>query len=314
MSSVICIGEMLIDFIGSKKESNLAGQESFIMKPGGAPANVACVIGALGGSCYFYGSVGKDGFGDFLEATLKQYNVQTQWLKRSDMPTTLAFVSIDSNGERDFIFYRGADADVSMTDIKTLKDANIRLVHFGAATGFLDGNLRITYIELLHKARMAGYFISFDPNYRDAFWSEKSDVFRAACDEFLQLADLVKLSEEEAFLISKASSEMEMVSYFRQNYKGTFAVTLGSRGALVFNDEWEMTIPAPKVKVIDTTGAGDAFVGALLLELSKKEQPQNTVRSLLDMKQYVESANQVASDICTELGALTALKKRIDIE
>jgi fructokinase len=314
MNAVICIGEMLIDFIGSKKECNLAGQESFIMKPGGAPANVACIIGALGGSCYFYGSVGKDSFGDFLETALKQYNVQTRWLKRSEMPTTLAFVSVDTDGERDFIFYRGADADVSMTDLKTFQDANIRLVHFGAATGFLDGNLRTTYIELLRKTRMEGYFISFDPNYRDAFWLEKPEVFKAACNEFLQSANLVKLSEEEAFLISETSSEQEMVSYFRQKYKGTFAVTLGSRGALVFNDEWEMTIPAPKVKAIDTTGAGDAFIGALLLELSKKEQPQNTVRSQMDMKQYAESANQVASDICTELGALTALKKIIDIE
>lgn len=314
MSAVICIGEMLIDFIGSKKESNLAGQESFIMKPGGAPANVACIIGALGGNGYFYGSVGKDGFGDFLEATLKQYNVQTKWLWRSEMPTTLAFVSVDTDGERDFIFYRGADADVSMTDIKTFKDANIRLVHFGAATGFLDGSLRTTYIELLHRSKQEGYFISFDPNYRDAFWSKKPEVFKAACDEFLQLADIVKLSEEEAYLISETNSELEMVSYFRENYKGTFTVTLGSRGALVFNDEWEMTIPAPKIKVIDTTGAGDAFIGTLLFELSKNKQPQETVRSQTVMKQYVKSANQVASDICTELGALTALKKRIDTE
>ncbi|MBV1756721.1 MAG: carbohydrate kinase [Dethiosulfatibacter sp.] len=314
MSSVICIGEMLVDFIGSEKDKNLAGQDSFIMKPGGAPANVACVIGALGGSSYFYGSVGKDGFGDFLEKTLKEYSVQTQWLERSNMPTTLAFVSVDSDGERDFIFYRGADAYVSMTDIEDFKDANIRLIHFGAATGFLEGNLRITYNKLLNRAKKEGYFISFDPNYRDAFWSEKSDVFRDYCNEFLQLADLVKLSEEEAFLISETNSEKEMISYFRGNYKGTFAVTLGSRGALVFNDDWEMTIPAPKVSVVDTTGAGDAFVGALLFELSKKEKPQNSVRSQTDMKQYVESANKVASDICTELGALSALKIKIDGE
>lgn len=314
MSAVICIGEMLIDFIGSKKDSNLAEQDSFFMKPGGASANVACVISSLGGSCYFYGSVGKDSFGDFLEKTLKRYNVQTQWLDRSDLPTTLAFVSVDTEGERDFMFYRGADADVSMVNMKSLEDSNIQLFHFGAATGFLEGNLRFTYNELLHRAKKKGYFISFDPNYRDAFWSEKSDVFRESCDEFLRLADLIKLSEEEAFLISETNSEMEMITYFRENYRGTFAVTLGSRGALVFNDKWEMTIPAPKVKVVDTTGAGDAFIGALLFELSDKEKPQDLVKSQKDMIKYVESANKVASGICTELGALSALKTKIDIQ
>ncbi|MDW7668426.1 MAG: carbohydrate kinase [Bacillota bacterium] len=313
MNSVLCIGEMLIDFIGSKKDSNLAGQESFIMKPGGAPANVSCVIGSLGGSCYFYGSVGMDGFGDFLETTLKDYSVKTQWLNRSSMPTTLAFVSIDSQGERDFIFYRGADADVSITNTENFEEVNIQIVHFGAATGFLEGNLKNTYIELLHRAKKEGYFISFDPNYRDAFWSEKPDVFRKSCDEFLRLADIIKLSEEEAFLISKVNNEKDMVEYFRNKYKATYAVTMGSRGALVFNKEWEMTISAPKVKVVDTTGAGDAFIGALLYELSNTDQPHSTVKSKTKMKKYIERANGVASNICTELGALSALKTEINI-
>ena len=313
MSSVLCVGEILIDFIGSKKDSNLAGQESFIMKPGGAPANVACVIGELGGSCYFYGSVGRDGFGDFLEKTLKEYNVKTQWLNRSNMPTTLAFVSIDSRGERDFIFYRGADGDLSMTSIEDFQEKHIKIIHFGAATGFLEGNLKTTYIELLGKTKKKGYFISFDPNYRDAFWSEKPEKFRKSCDEFLRLADIIKLSEEEAYFISKVNNEKDMVSYFRNNYKATFAVTLGSRGALVFNKEWEMTIPAPKVKVVDTTGSGDGFIGALLYELSNTEKPHSIVSSRTEMKKYIEKANRVASNICTELGALSALKTKINI-
>lgn len=314
MSAVICIGEMLIDFIGSRQDTRLARQESFMMKSGGAPANVSCVIGSLGGRCYFYGSVGQDGFGDFLEMTLKQYGVRTKWLKRSDKPTTLAFVSVDADGERDFVFYRGADADVKMDGMGLLVDQEIKLYHFGAATGFLKGSLKTTYRKLLHLANEKGCFITFDPNYRPAFWEQDLYLFRLACDEFLQLADLVKLSEEEAFLISEKVNTAEMVDYFRNNYKATFAVTLGSKGALIFNGSWEMTVPAPKVNVVDTTGAGDAFIGALLNELSNVANPQNAIQSQSEMLQYVKKANEVASEICTALGALTALRKINEIE
>lgn len=311
MNAALCIGELLIDFIGSKNACHLSHQSSFMMKAGGAPANVSCVIGALGGECYFYGAVGRDGFGDFLENTLKEFNVVTTNLKRTEKATTLAFVSIDEKGERDFVFVRGADAELEIEDLETVDYEKSQIVHFGAATGFLKGPLKQTYSELCNKAIQDKKCVSFDPNYRSAFWQTNQKDFIAATEAFLNKAHLIKLSDVEAFLLSGTNDLSTAIEFFKSKYDGTFAITLGADGVSLFCKEWDIRVPAPKVKAVDTTGAGDAFIGALIHALACNDDPFIALKSVELMKQYAETANKIAANICTEYGALTALEKYV---
>lgn len=313
MNKVLCIGEMLIDFIGADSEENLSHQLSFMMKAGGAPANVACAIGALGGDSLFFGAVGKDGFGDFLERTIKHFKVDASNLVRSDKPTTLAFVSVDRNGARDFIFVRGADADLHLADLDEGSYKSGRIVHFGAATGFLDGHLNRTYHQMLINALADGKCVSFDPNYRSAFWAHDKETFVARVMPFVEKAHLIKMSDEEAILIS-GLSDLEMAKvFFKTRYDGTFAITLGDKGVDVFNKAWSIHVPAVEVVVKDTTGAGDAFIGALLYSLSYSQSPLDTLRDQSIMKGFTTIANEVAGMVCSEFGALTALENMMNI-
>lgn len=309
MKSILCIGELLIDFIGAESGKTISKQTSFMMKAGGAPGNVACTIGALGGKCYFLGAVGKDGFGDYLIDTLKSFNVETETIKRSDKQTTLAFVSVDQNGERDFIFNRGADSDFEQSDMDEATLAMCPIVHFGAATGFLEGQLKETYYKVLSDSFKLNHFISFDPNYRTAFWENDIRGFIERVSQFIEKSDLVKLSEEEAMMISQTLTLDEATQFFKETFHSVFAITLGSEGVRIFNKSWDIKIPAPKVNVIDTTGAGDAFIGALIYEISKSKEPKEAILDEIKMMEYAEKSNRIASIICSEYGALTALDK-----
>lgn len=307
MKGIYCMGEMLIDFIGEKKSAHMGDQSHFLMKAGGAPANVACVIGALGGKSYFLGAVGKDGFGDFLCETLEKYRVQTQGLLRSNQSTTLAFVALDEAGERDFVFYRGADAHLSYEAIALFLEDKEALYHFGAATAFLEGPLKDTYDRVLKQVTSNHAFVSFDPNYRSAFWANQKALFVSHCKPFLERANLVKLSEEEAQMVTGKTALKDMKNELRKAYEATFAITLGKEGALVFNRKWERLVPAKKTNVLDTTGAGDAFIGSLLKQLSACEDPFESVSEEAVMVEMVKEANGIGALVCTAFGALTAL-------
>lgn len=308
MNKVLCVGELLIDFIGSENEVNLSHQHSFLMKAGGAPANVACVIGALGGESLFFGAVGKDGFGDFLKATLVQFKVNTLNLIRSDKPTTLAFVSVEKSGARDFVFVRGADAVLDLSDLEVKSYRATKIIHFGAATGFLDGHLGRTYHQLLINALADDKCVTFDPNYRSAFWGNDKKGFVQRVMPFIEKAHLIKMSDEEALIIS-GLNDLDMAKvFFKSRFEGTFAITLGEKGVDLFNKDWSIHVPAIEVDVKDTTGAGDAFIGALLYSLSYSQSPMETLKDQSIMSGFARIANDVAASVCTEFGALSALE------
>ncbi|MDD6794444.1 MAG: PfkB family carbohydrate kinase, partial [Clostridiaceae bacterium] len=167
MDKVFCIGELLIDFIGKDINKGIKDGANFEKKAGGAPANVAASVCKLGGEAAFLGQVGNDSFGRFLVDTLKKVDIDTSMTKMEGC-TTLAFVAIDENGERDFEFNRGSDGEYSFDSIDLSRITNNDVIHFGSATGFLEGELKNTYFKLLDYAKKNDMFVSFDPNYRDA--------------------------------------------------------------------------------------------------------------------------------------------------
>src|SRR5680860_218068 len=168
MKTIYCIGELLIDFVAENQGSDLSKAEVFTKKPGGAPANVACAIAKLGGKSKFIGCVGSDPFGTFLLNVLEKNDVDTSLAQRSKTFTTLAYVSIAADGERDFVFSRGADKKLKY-DSAVKKNFTANMVHFGAATALLGGGLEEAYSRYLFDALTQKAFISLIPIFGGIF-------------------------------------------------------------------------------------------------------------------------------------------------
>jgi len=146
MAKIICPGELLIDFVCDDRDVMLQDGEHFIKKAGGAPANVCAAIVKLGSSAAFVGKVGKDSFGNFLYTMVKSLGVDTKYcLKDEKYNTTLAFVSLTADGERDFEFIRGADENLCTEDIHFEDFSESTIIHLGSATALLGGELYKTY-------------------------------------------------------------------------------------------------------------------------------------------------------------------------
>ena len=264
MAKVICPGEVLIDFISLENGKKLVDVEKFQKKAGGAPANVATALVKLGASAEFVGAVGKDSFGKFLIETLNRYEVGTsQVIEDEHLGTTIAYVSIDENGERDFEFMRGADGNISpqQIDFNAFKDCKI--IHLGSATALLGAQLYEVYQAFIEFANQHDKFISFDPNYRDALYHDKQELFVKHCKEVIKHVDLIKVSEEEGQIITGESDHQQMIAALHDLGAKIVTLTLGKEGSLV-SIENTHKVESIAVKMVDSTGAGDAFIGALL--------------------------------------------------
>lgn len=318
MSRVLCIGELLVDFFTTEINESLSEAKLFVKKAGGAPANVCAAVTRLGGDARFCGKVGADPFGDFLEQTLIQYGVDTRYLMKSTQLTTLAFVTRQQGGERDFVFQRGADGDVEANDLAQFTFEE-EVAHFGSATALLKEPFRSSYIQLMHELKAQGTFISFDPNFREALWAGQEAIYFECVKQCVRIAHFVKMSAEEyEMLVQMLKLEGQIVSDVSS---AIFAVTLGEQGTRLLIGDTSYDVPSITVKSIDTTGAGDAFVGALLYQLAdvqlkgireaiiayqKAQLPlsQSNVASILNM---VKKANIVGALTCTQIGAMDAI-------
>ncbi|WAJ71974.1 carbohydrate kinase family protein [Catenovulum adriaticum] len=300
--NVVCMGETLIDFVCTDEQTSMADSTHFIKKSGGAPANVAACVSKLGGSSLFAGAVGQDPFGDSLENELQQYGVQTTFLKRSVKPTTLAFISLMADGEREFVFNRGADGDYSLIEPEIDEMLNNAILHLGAATALLGGKLYDTYLQTAKTAKRKGQLISFDPNYRVDLWPGRLDEFIEKSLEFIQMADIVKVSEEELELLTKHSDLQMGCDLLHEQGVTVVTVTIGSKGCYLSTKEKKSIIPAYEIKPIDTTGAGDSFIGALLYQLAQK--PTQDYQKIAE---YIQFANKVSGLVCEHYGPMTGL-------
>ncbi len=310
MSKVITPGELLIDFVGTDIDKKLIECENFIKKAGGAPANVAVAIKKMGAEAYMLGAVGDDQFGYFLENSIKKYGVNTEMLvKIKDCDTTLAFISLTSNGERDFRFNRGADAKFAYTMVnpKLLEEANV--FHFGSATAFMGDELEKTYYKLLEYGVKNKKIITFDPNYRSALFGNKQEIFINHCKEFIKHVDVLKVSDEEAEIIT-GTSDVENAAKKLVSYGAKYVlVTLGSKGTLIACADRIEHIPTVPVKMVDATGAGDSFVGTVIARLAITDD-----LSYEAMKSYVELGNKVGAITVQKYGALDSIPYIEDLE
>jgi fructokinase len=309
MSKILCIGEALIDMICTDKGQSLSNGENFLKKPGGAPTNVAAAIGALGGTVELAAKVGKDPFGNQLVQVMKDFGVETKWMLQDEKYfTTMAFVSLMENGERDFVFNRGADGQLSSDDIAGINVEDFSIVHFGSATGFLEGPLKEAYKNLLHSAKAKNVFVCFDPNYRHLLFPNDTENFIEQSWYFLQNCDFFKLSDEEALLITKTNTIPEAAAILLEKTTANFAITIGAEGTLFGYKNATTIIPSIKISPIDTTGAGDAFVGALLFQLSNKSTIEIEGLLLDQWTNIISNANKAGARTCEYLGAMEAFR------
>ena len=302
--NIFCIGELLIDMV-CVDNKGLKDGERFEKKAGGAPANVAACISKLDGNAYFLGQVGDDYFGKHLIELLKDLNINTEMAVEKGS-TTIALVGIDANGERNFDFLRGSDGEYSFNNINLSKIDNSDIIHFGSATGFLEGELKKTYFKLLEYAKSNNIYVSFDPNYRDALITpDKLEMFVEDSIKFIRESDFTKLSDEELFLLTKEKDITTGVNKLHELGVKVVTITLGSKGTYLSVGGQNGIIPSIKIKQVDSTGAGDAFVGAVLKQVSDIENKQNI--SFEEWKDIITFANKVGAITCTNYGAIASM-------
>ncbi|MEO5684790.1 MAG: carbohydrate kinase [Chitinophagaceae bacterium] len=306
---IICIGEALIDMICTDKGSSLSAGQHFLKKPGGAPTNVAAAIAALGGTVELAAKVGNDPFGQHLIDVMEEFGVSTRWVLKDDYYfTTFAFVSLMEDGERDFVFNRGADGQLSRQEIEAIDLEGVSIIHFGSATGFLPGPLQAAYQGLLQKALQKNIFISFDPNYRHLLFGNNKQTFIDQSWNFLDCCHFFKLSDEEAMLITGCVTLADAAAVLLEKTKAVFTITLGKEGTMLGFQQQTSIVPSIAVKPVDTTGAGDAFVGAVLYQLSDKSLDAINHLSLETWQHVVANANKAGARTCEYLGAMEAFK------
>lgn len=306
---ILCIGEALIDMICTDTGLSLSEGEHFLKKPGGAPANVAAAIAALGGNVSLAAKVGVDPFGDHLITVMKSFGVSTDWMLQDKFIfTTFAFVSLMRNGERDFVFNRGADGQLSEVDVRDIDLSEYSIIHFGSATAFLPGPLQQAYKSLLKKALTKNIFISFDPNYRHLLFKDSTINFIEQAWHFFRYCHFFKVSDEEAMLITGTSSVKDAAAILSQNTTAIFTITLGSAGTMLVHKGTEEIVDSIKINSIDTTGAGDAFVGAILYQLADYSLSAIKAMDIDAWKKIIHNANKAGARTCEYMGAMEAFK------
>lgn len=267
-NGILSFGELLIDFFSAGREE----PERFIKHAGGAPANAAAAVAALGGKSYFVGKVGKDVFGDFLINFLDEKNVRMNYCLQGDnQVTSVAFVSHDEQGERLFHFYRdprsAADLAFHKEDWREgwFKDA--AFLHCGSNCQTSESGDKSTQYGM-QLARTNGSLVSYDPNLRYNLWND-SELLRPRVHSAFPLADIIKLSEEEACFLFPNTKENEIIAQLFALNCQLVLLTRGPKGCAAYTREGaSASLKGIGVKTVDTTGAGDCFIGAFLYRLT----------------------------------------------
>jgi len=303
---VIAIGEVLIDF--TPADPTARGNEQFECNPGGAPANVAVSLSQLGVKTAFVSKVGEDRFGSLLHETLLSSGVDVSGLSfTNEANTTLAFVHLDDKGDRSFSFYRkpGADTLLSPQDVPLDRIESCRLFHFGSLSMTHEPARSATRTAVV-KAKEAGAMLSYDPNIRFSLW-ETTEEAKQNILWGMKYADILKISEEELSFIT-GINDIEKGSLALQQQFGitVIVVTLAEKGCYYRLPAHEGYIPGFSVKAVDTTGAGDAFMGCLLFKLLEGGIPlhqitQDQINSALTF------ANAGGALVTTRKGALQSM-------
>lgn len=273
---ILCIGEILADMIGEKNGEEL----SFKAYAGGAPFNVAVNAKHAGAEVGFVGRVGKDPIGNFVTDFAKKVGFDYLDIQKDkERNTTLAFVTLN-DGERDFAFFRHdtADFNLSAEDIDLNKYANLNVVHLGSLM-LSEEKGREFALKTIKKVRAVNKILSFDVNFRMDLYENLAEAIKAY-KPFVEEADILKFSDDEITAYTGKKTLEEAIAALNKKDR-LLLITLGSRGSMYVYNGLSGIIPTEKVKPVDTTGAGDAFFGAVLAFLDGKELNKENIETAL---------------------------------
>ncbi|GAB3065621.1 carbohydrate kinase [Salinicoccus sesuvii] len=308
MRRLFTIGEALIDFIPAEKGKKLKDINAFEPQVGGAPANVAATYAILGGESHLLTQLGTDAFGDRILELLESKGVHTNYITRTRRANTgLAFVSLDDTGNRDFSFYRNPSADLLYDASATsgIEFGKNDLLHF-CSVDLVESAMKETHRTVIGKVREAQGTVIFDPNIRLPLWDDE-DECREAVLEFMRFADIVKVSDEELEFITGIENESDAISALFTDYVKAVIYTKGPAGSqIIYREGGYCEHPGYVVETIDTTGAGDAFIGAMLYQLSLSTH--SAIEILRENgPEVLRFANGVGALSTTKKGAITSL-------
>ena len=309
---VTALGELLIDF--TENGTSAQGNPVLEANPGGAPCNVLSMLNRLGHKTNFIGKIGKDMFGDQLEAALKEVGIGTEGLMRDDeVHTTLAFVHTAPDGDREFSFYRnpGADMMLSENDVDAEQIKNSTIFHFGSLS-MTDEVCRKATRKAIAIAEEAGILMSYDPNLREPLW-KSMDLAKEQISYGLEHCNILKISDNEIQWLTGREDYDEGIAMVQEKYNiPLILLSLGRTGSRAYTKNCRVEVPAfIQENTIETTGAGDTFGACILhyvLEHGWKEYSEE------ELKEMLTFANAAASIVTTRKGALRIMPTKEEVE
>ena len=308
MKKLLAIGEALIDMIPSNV-GKIMNVNSFSPKLGGAPLNVCGAYSKLGGVSNIITMLGNDSFGDKIIKELEDFNVHVDYVKRTDLAnTSLAFVALDEQANREFSFYRkmGADMLLSEKDINPEWFLDAYALHF-CSVSLGEFPMRKAHDRALEIAKEKNIVISFDSNVRLPLF-EDYEYLRKTINEYINYADILKISDEEVeFIFESKNIEDVLDSLFEKGVK-LIIYTAGKEGATAYTKHVKVYSEGKRVKAVDTTGAGDGFIGCLLYQLAKDKVELEDLERLKEnqLKHYLDIANKFCAISVTKEGAIAS--------
>lgn len=308
MFDLCAYGDVLIDMFHDGASPN-----GFQANCGGTVANMVVAASRLGVRAALVSKIGDDVMGDRLERSFREQGVDIRGLLRDPRYfTTMTFVELSPEGERSFSFARqfGADAMLYPEELPMDVIRDCRIFHYSGMALNQEPS-RSTTLALLRQLRQEGRYICTDVSYRHNLWEDAETAVRVT-REALRYTDLYKSSDDEALLISGCDNLPDAAAFFADMGCSLCLITCGERGSFYYLDGQYGMVPSFPVRVVDTTGAGDAFFGGFLSQLLKREDPRSiTAAELPEMLRY---GNAVGALTTTKMGGLDGLptKEQVD--
>lgn len=303
---LVSLGELLIDFAPAGTDER--GLPRFVASPGGAPANVCACFAKLGGTAAFLGKVGDDPFGTMLRKTLERNRIGTDGLVTGrEGHTSLAFVTLDESGDRDFCFYRKHGADILFREEELCTELirESRFFHFGSVS-MTDEPARSTTLRAVELARACGCTVSYDPNFRPPLWSSETEAKKWML-RGVGLTDILKVSDEELTVLTGETDFRSGAEALLAMGPSVVLVTCGADGAYFLTKHCFGHEPGFPVRTVDTTGAGDTFLGTFLHSVRALRRTQLSELSEAELHRIVRRCNAAAAITTTGLGAIAAM-------
>lgn len=322
MPDVLCLGEILVDWVCTTVGAELPDAVQFTKAPGGAPANTAVGLARQGVPTAFIGRVSKDAFGEWLTNVLKEDNIDvTSTIADSQAQTRMAYVVTTKTGDRklaEFSRIACADTRLAKEDLHEPHFKEASILHFGSISLIVEP-ARGSTEAAVQLAQKNGMLVSYDPNVRLSLWPSE-EVCRTTILDTLKWGDVVKINEDELKFLTGSRELKEADRLREENNIGIMIITLDSRGAYFSTARGSKTVPGFTVNLVEATGAGDGFNAGVLAGLLEHIKSSKTRRAAIDalsldeIAAIIQKANAIGALACTKAGAIPALPKKEELE